>query len=100
MQSGFLLDVIVGESTSILELLSGENQTLLIGRNAFLILDLRLDIINSVARLNLESDRLSSEGLDDYKSVVSKKQLILREFVWFWVYDSQICIPPRRRRTR
>ena len=75
MQSGFLLDVIVGESTSILELLSGENQTLLIGRNAFLILDLRLDIINSVARLNLESDRLSSEGLDDYKSVVSKKQL-------------------------
>lgn len=77
MQSGFLLDVIVGESTSILELLSGENQTLLIGRNAFLILDLRLDIINSVARLNLESDGLSSEGLDDYKSVVSKKQLIL-----------------------
>ena len=75
MQSGFLLDVIVGESTSILELLSGENQTLLIGRNAFLILDLRLDIINSVARLNLESDGLSSEGLDDYNSVVSKKQL-------------------------
>lgn len=65
MQSGFLLDVIVGESTSILELLSGENQTLLVGRNAFLILDLRLDIIDSVARLNLECDGLSSEGLDD-----------------------------------
>ena len=83
MQSGFLLDVIVGESTSILELLSGENQTLLIGRNAFLILDLRLDIINSVARLNLESDRLSSEGLDDYKSVVSKKQLTLESSYGF-----------------
>ena len=65
MQSGFLLDVIVGESTSILELLSGENQTLLVGRNAFLILDLRLDIIDSVARLNLEGDGLASEGLDD-----------------------------------
>ena len=100
MQSGFLLDVIVGEGTSILELLSGENQTLLIGRNAFLILDLRLDIIDSVARLNLKSDGLSSEGLDDYKSVVSKKATYFREFVWFWVYDSQICIPPRRRRTR
>lgn len=75
MQSGFLLDVIVGESTSILELLSGENQTLLVGRNAFLILDLRLDIIDSVARLNLESDGLSSEGLDDYKSVVSKESI-------------------------
>ena len=83
MQSGFLLDVIVGESTSILELLSGENQTLLIGRNAFLILDLRLDIINSVARLNLESDGLSSEGLDDYKSVVSKKQLTLESSYGF-----------------
>lgn len=65
MQSGFLLDVIVGEGTSILELLSGENQTLLIGRNAFLILDLRLDIIDSVAGLNLESDGLASKGLDD-----------------------------------
>ena len=83
MQSGFLLDVIVGESTSILELLSGENQTLLIGRNAFLILDLRLDIINSVARLNLESDGLSSEGLDDYNSVVSKKQLTLESSYGF-----------------
>ena len=83
MQSRFLLDVIVGESTSILELLSGENQTLLIGRNAFLILDLRLDIINSVARLNLESDGLSSEGLDDYKSVVSKKQLTLESSYGF-----------------
>lgn len=76
MQSRFLLDVIVGESTSILELLSGENQTLLIRRNAFLILNLRLDIIDSVARLNLESDGLASEGLDDYKSIVSKNQLI------------------------
>ena len=83
MQSGFFLDVIVGESTSILELLSGENQTLLIGRNAFLILDLRLDIINSVARLNLESDGLSSEGLDDYNSVVSKKQLTLESSYGF-----------------
>lgn len=65
MQSGFLLDVIVGEGASILELLSGENQTLLIGRNALLILNLRLDIIDSVARLNLEGDGLASEGLDD-----------------------------------
>ena len=65
MQSGFLLDVIVGEGASILELLSSENQTLLIGRNALLILNLRLDIIDSVARLNLEGDGLASEGLDD-----------------------------------
>jgi len=40
MESGLFLDVIVGESSSIFQLLSGENQPLLIGRDAFLILNL------------------------------------------------------------
>ena len=48
MEGGLLLDVVIGEGTAILELLSGEDQTLLIGRNTFLVLDLGLDIINGV----------------------------------------------------
>ena len=37
-----LLDVVVGQRTAILQLLTGEDQTLLIRRDAFLILDLGL----------------------------------------------------------
>ena len=42
------LDVVVAQSTAILELFAGENQTLLIWRNSLLILDLGLDILDSV----------------------------------------------------
>jgi len=48
MESGLLLDVVVGEGATIFELLAGEDQTLLIGGNTFLVLDLSLDIIDSV----------------------------------------------------
>ena len=40
VEGGLLLDVIVGKSTAIFELLAGEDQTLLIGGNALLVLDL------------------------------------------------------------
>ena len=37
VKSGLLLDVVVGKSTAIFELLAGEDQALLIGRDAFLV---------------------------------------------------------------
>ena len=40
VESGFLLDVVIRESSSIFELLSGKDESLLIGWDAFLILDL------------------------------------------------------------
>ncbi len=40
MEGGLLLDVVIRESSSIFELLSGEDQSLLIGGNALLVLDL------------------------------------------------------------
>ena len=39
MESGLLLDVVVGKGASVLELLASEDETLLIGRDSFLILD-------------------------------------------------------------
>jgi hypothetical protein len=48
MESGFLLDVVVGKGSAILELLTSEDKSLLIGRDTFLVLDLGLDILNSV----------------------------------------------------
>ena len=64
MESRFFLDVVVGEGSSVLELLSGEDQSLLVGWDALLILDLGLDILNSVRWLDVQGDGLSSEGLD------------------------------------
>ena len=40
VEGGLLLNVVVRKSAAILELLAGEDQTLLIGRNTFLVLDL------------------------------------------------------------
>jgi hypothetical protein len=57
-----LLNVVVGKRAAILKLLAGENETLLVGRDALLVLDLGLDIVDRVRRLNLEGDGLSGQA--------------------------------------
>ncbi len=42
MQSRLFLDVVVAQGAAILELLAGENETLLVGRDTLLVLDLGL----------------------------------------------------------
>ena len=61
MQGLFLLDVVVGQGATILKLLAGEDQALLVWGNALLVLDLALDIVDSVGGLNLEGDGLSGD---------------------------------------
>jgi len=46
MEGGFFLDVVVGEGSAVFELLSGEDESLLIWWDTFLILDLSLDVFN------------------------------------------------------
>jgi len=65
MESAFLLDVVVGEGSPILELLSSEDQSLLVWGDSFLVLDLGLDVLNGIRRFNLEGDGLTSQGLDE-----------------------------------
>ena len=65
VQSALLLDVVVRQSSSILELLSSEDQALLVRRNTLLVLNLRLDVVNRVRRLDLKGDGLAGEGLND-----------------------------------
>jgi len=60
-----LLDVVVGESPAILQLLASEDQPLLIWWNAFLILNLGLHILNGIRWLNLEGDGFPGKGLDE-----------------------------------
>ena len=65
VEGGLLLNVVVRESATVLELLSSEDKALLIGRDALLVLDLGLHVVNSVRRLDLESDGLASQSLDE-----------------------------------
>lgn len=61
MKGGLLLDVVIAQGATVLKLLASKDQALLVRRNAFLVLDLRLDIVDSVARLHLEGDSLASD---------------------------------------
>jgi hypothetical protein len=63
VQGRLLLDVVVGEGAAVLELLAGEDETLLVGGNALLVLDLRLDVVDGVRGLDLESNGLTGEAI-------------------------------------
>jgi len=66
VEGGLLLDVVVGEGAAVLELLSGEDETLLIRRDALLVLDLGLDIVDGVRRLHLKGDGFPRKGFHEY----------------------------------
>lgn len=59
MEGRLLLDVVVGKGTAVLKLLSSEDQTLLVRGDSLLVLDLALDVVDGVARLDLKSDGLA-----------------------------------------
>lgn len=61
MKGGALLNVVAGEGTIALESLAGENQVLLVGRDALLVLNLRLDIVNGFRRLGFEGNSLTCQ---------------------------------------
>ena len=65
MESRLLLDVVVGQGATVLELLASEDEALLIGGDALLVLDLGLHVVDGVRRLDLESDSFTREGLDE-----------------------------------
>ena len=66
MKCGFFLNIVIGQGASVLELLSSENQTLLIWGNSLLVLNLGLDVVNSIRRFHLKGDGLSS----DYRRMI------------------------------
>ena len=65
MEGGLLLDVVVRQGAAVLQLLAREDETLLVGGDALLVLDLLLHAVDRVRRLDIQSDRLTREGLDE-----------------------------------
>ena len=89
MKGGLLLDVVVAEGAAVLELLAGEDQALLVGRDALLVLDLGLHIVDRVGRLHLEGDGLAREGLDeDLHDCLRKKKDIRKTVCGISYYSS------------
>jgi hypothetical protein len=63
------LNVVIREGAAVFELLASEDQALLVRRDALLVLDLALDVVDSVRGLNLERDGLAR----DWKTVSGLK---------------------------
>ena len=63
--SPYLLDVVVAQGAAILKLLTSEDQALLVRGDTLLVLDLGLDVVDGVARLDVEGNGLTRQGLDE-----------------------------------
>ena len=68
------MDVVVTKSSSILKLLSSEDETLLIGGDTLLVLNLSLDVLDGVRRLNIKGDGLAGESLNEDLHTSTKSQ--------------------------
>lgn len=93
MQSRFLLDVVIGQRSIVLELLAGKDKTLLIRRNALLILNLGLHIADVVGGLHLKGDGLSRESFDKDLHLGSRSKLnalLRKEEKWVWLSVSSV----------
>ena len=66
------LNCVISKSSAIFQLLASKDETLLIRRNALLILDLLLHIFDRVRAFNLKGDGLSGKGLHKDLHVVCK----------------------------
>merc|ERR1711872_63015 len=64
MEGRLLLDVVVGQSAAIFQLLASKDKTLLIGWDTFFVLDLCFDILDGVTWFNFKGDGLPSESFD------------------------------------
>merc|ERR1712122_263236 len=74
MKSRFFLNVVVRQRTAIFELFTGENQTLLIRRDSFFVLDFGLHVLDGVRRLDLKGDGFAGQGLDKDLHSASQSQ--------------------------
>jgi hypothetical protein len=80
VQGGFLLDVIIAQGATVFQLLSRKDQALLIWWDSLLVLNLRLDIVNGIGRLDIQRDGLARQSL--YKNLrvgISKEKTSIRE---------------------
>lgn len=59
VQRGFLINIVIDECHSVLELLSSKYKSLLVGRYPLLVLNLILNTLNSVVRCHIKCQCLA-----------------------------------------
>jgi len=65
VQRRLLCNVVIAQRAAVLELLAREDQPLLVRGDALLVLDLLFHALDCVARLDVKSDGLTRQGLDE-----------------------------------
>ena len=64
MEGRLFLDVVVRKGSSVFELLASKDKTLLVGRNALLVLDFRLHVLDRIRRFDFQGDGFPGKGFD------------------------------------
>ena len=72
MQRGFFLNVVVAQVSPVFQLLTGEDQPLFVVLGTFFVLDLLLDVHDRVARLHVQSNRLTGQSLYENLHAITK----------------------------
>ena len=72
MKCGLLLDVVVGDRATILQLLAGEDDAQVVDWDALLLLDLGLQVVDGVRGSDLEGDGLAIESLHEELHAATK----------------------------
>ena len=80
MESGLFLDVVIGEGSAVLELLTSKDESLLIWWDSFLVLDLSLDVFNGVCWFNIKGDGFTCECFDENLHFCF---LLLKVFIYY-----------------
>jgi len=90
MESWLLLDVVILEGSTIFELLTSKDESLLIWRNTFFVLDFSLDVFYGVRLFDIEGDGLSCEGLHEnlHSTSESEDQMKGRLFLNIVILES------------
>jgi hypothetical protein len=70
MQRRFLLHVVVRERPALLQLLPSKNESLLLGRDALLVLNFALDHVDRIARLDFKCDGFPGQVLHKHLHAV------------------------------
>ena len=74
VQCRLFLNVVVSQRAAIFQLFASENQSLLIRRNAFFVLDFLFHLLDRVARLDVQRNRFARQRLDKDLHTASQAQ--------------------------
>ena len=82
MQRGLFLDIIVSESPAILQLLPCKDETLLVGGNTLLVLNLGLDTLDGITALDIQCNGLSCQSLHEDLHYTIDSRKMFRPPTW------------------